>query len=175
MIRFFLLSLLIVVSSVGKAQIKISAQKNIDFTKYKTFAVEKGQVISLLKDTKVNEKKLYDVMNKTISTEMVNRGYAVTSDSLAHLSISYFLKESLQSNYQKAGPLGQTPTQDPTVVDEANRAIVERTLIIEIEDNRDESSLWTATCTLEHSQKDVYNLLIETVEAAFQKLKSKKK
>jgi hypothetical protein len=159
----------------GKAQIKISSQKNVDFANYKTFAVQKGQIVSKLKEKKVNENKLFEVMKESISREMMYRGYALVADSSEQLIITYFLEEGDHSNYQKTGPLGQTPIDDPTFVNERNRDVISRTLIIEIEDRRNKSSLWTATCTLDRSQKDVYSLVDATVSSVFRKFKSGKK
>jgi hypothetical protein len=171
--RFFILTFLICSYQFAAGQIKISSQKNINFSKYKTFAVEKGQVMSLVKEKKTNENKLFEVMRESVSREMTLRGFTVTEDSLAQLTISYFYQEEDESNYSKPGPLGQTPIQNPTYVDESERSSILRTLIIEIEDNQD-NSLWTATCTLDRSSKSVYALVDATVAAAFRKFKSGK-
>src|SRR4051812_23534587 len=122
--RFLILIFLVWSCQLAEAQIKISSQKNIDFSKYKTFAVEKGQVMSLIKEKKTNENKLFEVMKESVSREMTLRGFTVTEDSLAQLTISYFFKEEDQSNYEKAGPLGQTPIQDPTYVNDTDRSSI---------------------------------------------------
>ncbi len=161
---------LLVLSFTAFAQIKVSKAKNIDVAPSKTFAIEKGQVIALGKDKEIDEGKLFSILKEAITRVMTLRGYVLANDSTAQLIISYVYEESDRTTYQKSGPLGQTPIDDPADVDETykmGRPSETRTLIIDIEKNK--SSIWTATCVLNGSQKDLDKVFNLTIESAFKK------
>jgi hypothetical protein len=168
--RSFILSFLLLTSVLSNAQIKVSAQKDFKFSNYKTFAIQKGQIISSVRDQKINENNVFAVMTESINREMTMRGYTLVDDSTAELIITYVFQEGDRSAYEKAGPLGQTPKDDPADVNETNRSTIIQTLIIEIVGRKNMNSLWTATCPIGRSSRDIYGQLDETTAQAFQKL-----
>ena len=174
--RLTLLLTFFLISGVSTAQIKVSRKKDVDFSKYKTFVVQKGQVVSLLREQKANEKKVFQAVQSTVNRELTLQGYQMADDSTAQLIISYVFEEADRSTDQKSGPLGQTPISDPSNIDAVDHSasVITRTLIIEIEDTR-KNSLWTATCSLSRSQRDLYDLIDMTVVSAFRKFSKKSK
>jgi hypothetical protein len=166
--RIITLLLFLASAFAGNAQIKIDKQKGIDLTRYETFMIEKGQVISLLNKKNINESNVYQVMQTTIAQELKLKGYQLFDDSVAQLVISYVLEEADRSNLERTDPKSQVP--DQTNINEVYKSsdIVSRTLIIDVAD-RKANSLWTANCTLRPSQGDVYNVIEATIIAAFKK------
>jgi hypothetical protein len=154
----------------SQGQIKISAQKDFKLSDYKTFTVQKGQIISSVNDRKINENTFFTILTESVTREMTLRGYSLAGDSTAELIITYVFQEADRSTYEKPGPLGQTPKDDPADVDEGNRSSILQTLILEIVERKNNNSLWTATCPLGRTSRDVYGLLDETTIQAFQKL-----
>lgn len=166
--RTFIFLLLLVFSIPVFAQIKISKAKGVNISASKTFAIEKGQVVAF-NNEKIDEAKIFSSFTTAVNEAMASRGYTLVTDSTAHLVISYVYEESDRSQFQKEGPLGQKPIDDPADVDETyklKRSHVTRTLIIDIVNNK--NSVWTATCGVE-SQKDLGRSFELTVESAFKK------
>jgi hypothetical protein len=168
--RFIVLCFFLLGWFSSHGQIKISAQKDFKFSHYKTFTVQKGQIISSVNDRKINENTFFKVLKESVTREMNLRGYSLADDSTAELIITYVFQEADRSTYEKPGPLGQTPKDDPADVDEGNRSSILQTLILEIVDRKNNNSLWTATCPLQRASRDVYSVLDETTIHAFQKL-----
>jgi hypothetical protein len=174
--RYIYLAILLTYSISGLSQIKISKAKNLDLTSYKTFAVQKGQIISLLKEKEISEDSIFKTLQRIINYEMTLRGFELSTDSSAQLVISYVFEEAEESLSQRSGPLGGTPTQDPSGIDQTIQPIsIRRALIIEIEDAKAHNPLWTATCVMERAQSNVYAAIEQVTVAAFRKLKKVKK
>ena len=108
---------------------------------------------------------------------MTTRGYELAGDSAAELSVSYAFQERGVAAAQSAGPLGQTPVDNPANVDVAERPATIDTdiLIFEIEQIKNKNSLWTATCTVNDLQRDLAKTLNSVATAAFKKFPSRDK
>jgi hypothetical protein len=168
----YLIPLIFMASTFSvSAQIRISKAKGVDVSSYKTFAVQKGQVLSLFSDEKINESKIFRVIKESVIRELELRGYVYVEDSIAQLVVSYVYEEKPQAAFQKAGPLGQSPTTNAAVVDasETSTSLKERTLILDVVKGSDNGSIWTANCTLNGTQKDPSGVMDQTVTSALKK------
>ena len=156
-------------------QIKIDTEKDVDLRKFKTFMVQKGQIIHRSEKAR-NEKKIYEVLKDAITKELTMRGYTAVEDS-AELTVSYVYEERNEAMGGNPGPLGQTPIDNPANIDTNERTTTIDTgiLILEIEEVKKKNSLWTANCTISRVQQDFAKTLEATVIAAFKKFPSKNK
>lgn len=175
--RNLLTWILAVCSFSGLAQIDINAEKNVDFRKFKTFTVQQGQVIYQSNERKKDEKRIFAIVKDAVVKELTARGYELAGDSAAELSVSYVYQERGIAATQTSGPRGQTPVDNPTNVDAAERPTTIDTdiLILEIEQIKNKNSLWTATCTVNNLQGDLAKTLSSAVAAAFRKFPSRSK
>lgn len=169
--RYYLLFFLLHFTSVlCLCQIKISKENDFDPSHYKTFAIEKGQVVCFIKDKKLDENRIFESFKAAVVQALTLRGYQLATDSTAQLSVIYVYEEKSGEDAQKPGPLGQTPVNDPATIDGSyrlSRTGEIRTLIIDIEKRN--SSAWTATCSINGDQKDLDKAFNATIEAAFKK------
>lgn len=175
--RITLTLVLAICSLSGFAQIHIDAEKNVDFRKFKTFTVQKGQVIYQSNERQKDEKKIFAILKDAITKELTARGYEPAADSIAELSVSSVYQERGVAATQSGGPLGQTPIDNQATVDPAERTATINTdiLILEIEQIKNKNSLWTATCTVNDLQRDLSKTLSSVVAAAFKKFPSRDK
>src|SRR3954469_2404914 len=68
--RYIILLTLSISALAGYSQIKISKEKGVDISKYQTFVVQKGQIISSSNEQGVNEQKFFNAIREVITREM---------------------------------------------------------------------------------------------------------
>jgi hypothetical protein len=151
------------------SQIKISKAKGVKISEYKTFAVVQGQIVSA-DMSKHKELQIFEMIKEAVTKQMLLRGYQpATTDSTAQLVISYLYDVTAKLTPRKAGPLGQTPVDDPTAIDASNYKVSNETRILIVDITQNKSSVWTANCTMNSVMKDISKLFDVTIESAYKK------
>ncbi|HEY8935342.1 MAG TPA: DUF4136 domain-containing protein [Cyclobacteriaceae bacterium] len=151
------------------AQIKISKASGVKISQYKTFAVVQGQVVAA-DMSKHKELQIYEMVKEAVTKQMTLRGYQpAETDSTAQLVISYLYDVTAKLTPRKAGPLGQTPVDDPTAIDPSNYKVSNETRVLILDITQNKSSVWTANCTMNSVMKDVNKLFDVTIESAYKR------
>jgi len=148
-----LIVLLALVSIVGFAlqaqTVKTTITKGVDLTKYETFTVVKGELMTPPDERLVSNETLFKSFKKTIIQEMELRGYKFV-DSSAQLSVSYVAGAYNTTDGGAMGPLSQTPASNPSEMNQARSWSHESRqgmLVIDISDSS-KKELWSATGNL---------------------------
>ncbi|MBA4053596.1 MAG: hypothetical protein C0490_02690, partial [Marivirga sp.] len=63
--------------------VKAITEKGVDFLKYETFNVVKGEVMTPPDERKINEQALFQTLKTAVVKEMELRGYKLVEDSSA--------------------------------------------------------------------------------------------
>lgn len=153
-------------------------EKGVDMTKYETFTVMKGEVMTPPDSRKVNENTLYQSVKAAVSKEMGLRGYRFVEDSTAQLYVSYVAGAYNLTEGGEIGPLGQAPAQTPADMDQSrswSRESREGMIVIDIMDSRNKKELWTATGNLSLEGVDLSRALDAIIYKAFKKFPNKNK
>ncbi|HTJ52185.1 MAG TPA: DUF4136 domain-containing protein [Cyclobacteriaceae bacterium] len=167
-IIYILLVFTIVGSVPAWSQIKISKAKGVKISKYETFAVIQGQVVSA-DMSKHKELQIFEMVKEAVTKQMTLRGYQEATDSTAQLVISYLYDVTAKLTPRKAGPLGQTPVDDPTAIDASNYKVSNETRVLILDITENKSSVWTANCTMNSVMKDISKLFDVTIESAYKR------
>lgn len=147
-----------------------SKQKGVDLKHYKTFRVEKGEIVTG-GARKIDQEAFYAEFKSSVVRELKARGYVYVQDS-AEVSISYIVEFSTQMETQDFGPLGGVPVDNAALVDQPShwsREFTQGTLIIDVEDASKKSNVWSATGTMDVTKAKGPKLLDRCVRKAFKK------
>jgi len=149
--QIFLLALASVVGLTMQAQtVNTSTTKGVDLTKYETFTVAKGELMTPPDERLVSNEALFKSFRKTIVQEMELRGYKFV-DSLAQLVVSYVAGAYNTTEGGAMGPLSQTPASNPSEMNQSRSWSHESRqgmLVIDIADATNKKEVWSATATL---------------------------
>ena len=151
-------------------------EKGVDMTKYETFTVMKGEVMTPPDARKINENDLFRSVKEAVKKEMELRGYKFVEDSTAQLYVSYVAGAYNLTEGGVTGPLGQTPAQTPADMDQSrswSRESREGMMALDIIDSRTKKELWEATGNLPLENVDLKRALDAIIYRAFKKFPSK--
>ncbi len=173
-----ILKLFFLVCLVGHGQeFTTSTKSGIDLKVYETFRVVPGEII-VMEDRQIDKNAFFKEMREAVAREMTGRGYKPVDDSTAHLTVSYVIETMMQTESQNFGPLGQTPVTNPAMVGQNqswSREFRRGVMILEIEETRSKSVLWSAEGIMDATRTRGENLLDNAVRAAFRKFPDKTK
>jgi Domain of unknown function (DUF4136) len=130
--------------------VKTTTTKGVDLTKYETFTVVKGELMTPPDERLVSNEALFKSFRKTIVQEMELRGYKFV-DSLAQLVVSYVAGAYNTTDGGAMGPLSQTPASNPSEMNQSRSWSHESRqgmLVIDIADAANKKEVWSATGTL---------------------------
>jgi Domain of unknown function (DUF4136) len=130
--------------------VKTLTTQGVDLTKYETFTVAKGDLMTPPDERMVSEEALFKSVKKTVIQELELRGYKYT-DSSAQLVVSYVASAYNVTDGGAMGPLSQTPASNPSEMNQARSWSHESRqgmLVIDIADASNKKELWTATGNL---------------------------
>ena len=157
--------------TLGGAQtFKISVQKDVALNQLKTFNVTKGEIVSTTSRS-IDQEAFYTEFKNFVIRELQDKGYEYIPEA-GEFSVSYVVEISEQMETQNLGPLGETPVDNPVVLNQPqhwSREFTEGTLIIDIEDPQRKKSVWTATGTMDVTKAGGSRLLDRCVRKAFKK------
>lgn len=147
-----------------------SKQKGVDLKQYKTFSVEKGEIVTG-GVRKIDHEAFYTEFKSSVVRELTARGYVYAPDS-AEVSVSYTVELSAQMETEDLGPLGGTPVDNAALVDQPNswsREFARGTLIIDLMDTAKKATVWSATGMMDVTKARGAKLLDRCVRKAFKK------
>jgi len=148
----------------------ISKQKGVNLKQYKTFSVEKGEIVTG-GARKIDHEAFYAEFKSSVVRELTARGYVHAPDS-AEVLVSYMVEFSTKLETQDFGPLGGVPVDNAALVDQSShwsREFTEGTLIIDVEDASKKNNVWSATGTMDVTKAKGPKLLDRCVRKAFKK------
>jgi len=172
-LKLFLLASLTVCSQDFTA----STKSGIDLKAYETFRVVPGEIIAM-EDRQIDKDVFFKEMREAIVREMTGKGYKHVDDSTAQLTVSYVVETMMQTESQNFGPLGQTPVTNPAMAGQNQswaREFRRGVMILEIEETRSKSVMWSAEGIMDATRTRGENLLDNAVRAAFRKFPDKTK
>lgn len=145
------LALVSVLCFTARAQsVKTTTTTGVDLTKYETFTVAKGELMTPKDERMVSDEALFKSIRKTVIQELELRGYKYT-DTSAQLVVSYVASAYNVTDGGAMGPLSQTPASNPSEMNQARSWSHESRqgmLVIDIADSANKKELWTATGNL---------------------------
>lgn len=158
--------------------VKTRTEKGVDLTKYETFTVMKGEVMTPPDERKVNEEVLFQSIKKAVIKEMELRGYKFLADSSAQLYVSYVAGSYNLTDGGTMGPLSQTPASNPAEMNQARswtHESQEGMIVIDMADARNKKEIWKATGSLSLYGVDLNRALDAVIYKAFKKFPNKNK
>ena len=153
-----------------------STEKGVDLKKYETFTVVKGEVVTGGGQA-VDANAFFNEIKPMIIRELESRGYKYL-DSAAQLSATYLVETTIRTDVQDLGPLGQTPTTNPALVDQPqtwSREFRQGTLIINLDDVSRKATVWSSEGTMDISRTRGGNLVEYAVKSSFRKFPNRNK
>ncbi|MDH4057548.1 MAG: DUF4136 domain-containing protein [Cyclobacteriaceae bacterium] len=175
--KFFLVVLVITTFCKAWAQEFTTAIiQGVDLKKYEFFTVAIGEVMTG-GDQAIDKDAFYKEIKVFIIREMEARGYKF-SDSSAQLSASYLVETTVRTDIQNLGPLGQSPTTNPAMVNQSqvwSRDFQQGTLFISLDDIVKKGTVWSSEGTMDITRTRGGNLLEHAVKNAFRELPDKTK
>ena len=165
-------------SFVSGQSVKTRMEKGVEMTRYETFTVMKGEVMTPPDTRRVNEHVLFESIKKAVTKEMELRGYKFVEDSTAQLYISYVAGSYNLTEGGDLGPLSQTPAQTPADMDQSrswSRESSQGMIVIDMIDARSRKELWKATGNLALDNVDLSRALDAIIYKAFKKFPNKLK
>lgn len=164
---------LLLISFCSQSQdINVEYDKKRDLSRYKTFSLGGGEVITPKDQQQGNEASLKNWVRNSIAEELKEKGLKQV-DSLGDLVASYVIGSKQQSDFGQLGPLGMTPGSSSQSWSRDYRM---GSLIIDLND-RSNNLIWRVNSTTTSSVSDTEGLIEQVVSAGFKKfsLKPKKK
>lgn len=178
MIRIYLAILLNTILLSGYAQnFTTSTKSGVDLLSFDTFTVVRGDLVAG-EDAEVDKDAFFERIKAAIIKEMQVRGYRYQDDSLAQLRVSYVVETSSRMDVVELGPMGQSPTTNPAMMDQSknwSREILQGSLILEIEEGSKNSVIWSSEGVMDASRTRGGNLIDYAVQRAFYKFPDKTK
>lgn len=129
--------------------VKTTTTKGVDLTKYETFTVVKGELMTPREERMVSDEALFKSIKKTVIQELELRGYKFV-DSSAQLVVSYVAGAYNVTDGGAMGPLSQSPASNPSEMNQSRSWSHESRqgmLVIDISDPS-KKELWSATGNL---------------------------
>lgn len=178
---FVLYSILLLSTvKVFSQDFKASTQKGVDLTKFETFTILQGEVVTS-EDTKMDKDQFYKDFVRITVQELELKGYKFINDTTAQLSISYVVETSRVIESENVGPLGQMPQRNAGDVQTQNwsRDFTRGSLIISVETGNSNNQVWSSEGTMDVARTRGGNVLEYAIKTSLRdfpdKLKKPKK
>lgn len=146
---------------------KASTQKGVDLTKFETFTILQGEVVTS-EDSKMDKDQFHKDFIRITVKEMEARGYKFIDDTTAQLSISYVVETSRVIESENVGPLGQMPQRNAGDVQTQNwsRDFTRGSLIISVETGNSNNQVWSSEGTMDVARTRGGNVLEYAIKTA---------
>lgn len=167
--RFAPLLLLISAGAFGQ-DINVEYDKNRDLSKYKTFTLGSGEIITPRDRRTGNEAKLHEWIRSSIAKELKSKGLEQV-DSAGDLLATYVVGTQQRTDYSQLGPLGVSPDNSSQTW---SRDYQLGSLIIDLND-RSRNLIWRVNATTNAAAMDINVLIEQVVSAGFKKFSLKPK
>ena len=169
--RLILLCLLIfaVCTAVGQ-DINVEYDKNRDLSRYKTFTMGEGEVITPKDRRTGREASLHKWVKEAITNELTAKGLQ-RADSAGDLLATYVIGTQERSDFSQLGPLGTSPGNSSQTW---SRDYQMGNIVIDLND-KNRNLIWRVTATTSAAAMDIEQLIDQVVSAGFKKFSLKPK
>lgn len=151
-------------------EIQVEYDKDRDLSKYKTFAIGEGEIITPKDRRKIDDARLHEWVRTAISGELKDKGMTQL-DSLADITVTYLIGSLERSDMQNLGPAGMAPgSSDRTW----SRDYEQSSFIIDLND-RSNLLVWRINGVTSTSSPNAANMIDEVVAKGFKKFSIKPK
>ncbi len=150
--------------------INVEYDKTRDLSRYKTFRIGGGEVITPEDQQQVESAALKKLVINAIENELKGKGLHPV-DSMADLVVSYVVGSDKRSNLQQLGPGGMMPGVDSRTWSRDYRM---GSLIIDLND-KSNNLIWRVNATTTDSSNDAKQMIEQVVSAGFKKFSLKPK
>lgn len=172
------LPLLFFVVVTYSQKVEVKYDKNHDFSVYKTYSVDEGEIFTPKGERKFDEQDVKTWIRNSITRELELKGLTLV-DSAADLHIDFVAGAMQQSEFEDWGPLGYSQTPDPigqgssrTWSSQYNQG----SLFLDVIDTKGNKIVWSSTSTLSIEEEvDIQKLISEIVMKSLKKLSTKPK
>lgn len=166
----FFLAFFLVQGSLAAQDINVEYDKNRDLSRYKTFTIGSGEVITPKDRRTVNEASLHKWVKEAIAEELKEKGM-VQVDSAGDLLATYLIGTQQRSDFSQLGPLGVAPDNSSQTW---SRDYTMGSMIIDLND-RSNNLIWRVNATTGAAAMDIHVLIEQVVSAGFKKFSLKPK
>jgi len=165
--------------SVAAQGIEVEYDKAYDFSRHKTFRVEKGEVIIPKELQNVDPAVVHSRMKQALISKLTSKGL-LPADSAADLTVSYAVGTRKQTDRTDLGPqilggvTGNTPSTPNNASQTWSREYQEGFIFIDVAD-RGKNIRWRVKAISTEGSIDEEGVIQETVNAGFKKFSLKPK
>lgn len=154
--------------------IQVEYNKERDLTKYKTFSLGEGEIITPKDRRTAGDEKMHKWIRDAVSSELKDKGLEQL-DSLGDLVVTYVIGSLSRSDLQNLGPMGETPGAGASS-QIWSRDYQQSSLIIDLND-KENALVWRINAVTNTSSQNAYTIIEEVVAKGFKKfsIKTKKK
>ena len=167
---FVFVACLLVQFTLFAQNINVEYDKNRDLSRYKTFTIGSGEIITPKDRRTVNEASLHTWIREAIAVELTGKGL-VKVDSAGDLLATYLVGTQQRTDFSQLGPLGTSPDNSSQTW---SRDYTMGSLIIDLND-RNNSLIWRINATTGAAAMDIHVLIDQVVSAGFKKFSLKPK
>lgn len=169
--RHLLIFILFVQWSLTQGQdVMVEYDKNRDLTKYKTFALGEGEIITPKDQREMVDTKLHEWVRTAIVTELTEKGLTHV-DSLGDLTISYIIGSLERTDVQDLGPMGTSPSSTDRTW---SRDYRQGSFVIDLND-RNNFLVWRVNAQTSNGTPSTVAAIDAIVEKGFRKFSIKPK
>jgi len=150
--------------------INVEYDKNRDLSRYKTFTIGSGEIITPKDRRTGTEADLHKWVKAAIAEELTEKGM-VQVDSAGDLLATYLVGTQQRSEFSQLGPLGTSPDNSSRTW---SRDYTMGNLIIDLNDHS-KNLIWRITASTGSAAMDINVLINQVVSAGFKKFSLKPK
>ncbi len=162
--------ILCIQGSVYAQDINVEYDKNRDLSRYKTFSVAGGEIITPKDQRQAGDTVMLKKIADAVSKELTEKGLQ-KKDSVGDLIVSYIIGSQEKTDFSNLGPLGTSPGNSSQIW---SRDFQMGSLVIDLND-RSNNLIWRVNATTNAAPSDVSKMINEVVAAGFKKFSLKPK
>lgn len=172
LMRKFVLLFLLVASSGSTYAQDVTAEydKNRDLSKYRTFMMGEGEIITPKDQREVPDEQLHEWVHAAISLELTEKGLTRV-DTLADLTVSYIIGSLERMDVQNLGPMGGSPNSSDRTW---SRDYRQGSFVIDLND-RSNFLIWRVNAQTSNGTPGSLTAIERIVDAGFRKFSTKPK
>jgi hypothetical protein len=161
--------LLVAAASLGQ-DIKVEYDKDRDLTKYKSFTMGEGEIITPKDQRTVADEQLHKWVHEAVVNELKAKGLAEL-DTLGDLMVSYIVGSVAMTDVQNLGPMGVSPQSS----DQSwSRDYRQGNLVIDLNERNNEL-VWRVNATTSYGTPGTDRIIQNIVANGFKKFTTKPK
>ncbi len=169
--RLLIVFLLCLASCTVIAQdINVEYDKNRDLSRYTTFTIGEGEVITPKDRRTGREPSLHKWVKEAVANELIGKGLQQL-DSAGDLLATYVIGTQERTDYSQLGPLGTSPGNSSQTW---SRDYQMGNMVIDLND-KNRNLIWRVNATTNAAAMDIEQLIDQVVSAGFKKFSLKPK